>query len=56
MWVLILMTCAGLSCEHVEIRGMYKTMPECEVAMNIAYKDIKSGQGLVCFRKQDIQT
>ena len=48
MWKLIVMTCAVLSCSESEIRGIYKSLPECEAAMQETFETLKPGQAVMC--------
>lgn len=53
MWYLILLTCVGLDCSTSSLGREYRTIDECEAAMEVAYKDVKAGQGLMCVYKDE---
>jgi hypothetical protein len=50
MYVLILLVCQGLACNHFKVLEVYTTFEACEAGMVKFYSIIESGQGLLCVR------
>ena len=52
MYVLILLSCLGINCEHMEVLGEYSDLKACEAVMIEKIEDIKDEQGLMCLPKE----
>jgi len=58
MFSLILMTCIGLQCEHIQVVSNHLTMEACEKAMIEAFEDTKEGEAMICIQvvEDEVQT
>ena len=58
MWILITISCATLlSCDYAQIdKKVFMSLAECEQEMKKRFPDLESGQGVMCYKREDIQT